>query len=246
MSGIRTALAGWKGRMGQVIGPGLERADGVALVARVEAGDDLVATCRAARVEVVVDFTVPAAAAANARRILEAGCHGVIGTTGFSAADLDDLDARARAAGKGLLVAPNFAVGVLLMQRFAVAAAKYFPRVEIVEAHHDGKLDAPSGTALRTADLLGAARAGRAPAAPSAGDDDGARGHVRAGVHVHSLRLPGLVAHQDVVFGGPGEVLTIRHDAMSRECYLPGVVLAVRAIGGRVGLVRGLEALLDL
>lgn len=242
MSGIRTALAGWKGRMGQVIGPGLERADGVALVARVEAGDDLVAACRAARVEVVVDFTTPASAAANARRILEAGCHGVIGTTGFSAADLDDLDARARAAGRGLLVAPNFAVGVILMQRFAVAAARYFPRVEIVEAHHDGKADAPSGTALRTADLLGAARAGGGPAA----GEDGARGHVRAGVHVHSLRLPGLVAHQDVVFGGPGEVLTIRHDAMSRECYLPGVVLAVRAIGGRVGLVRGLEALLDL
>lgn len=242
MSGVRTALSGWKGRMGQVLGPGLERAEGVELVARVEVGDDLVATCRAARVEVVVDFTTPAAAAANARRILEAGCHGVVGTTGFTAADLDDLDARARRAGRGLLVAPNFAIGVLLMQRFAVEAARYFPRVEIVEAHHDGKADAPSGTALRTADLLAAARAGGGPPDGL----PGARGHERAGVHVHSLRLPGLVAHQDVVFGGPGEVLTIRHDAMSRECYLPGVVLAVRTIGARVGLVRGLEAMLDL
>jgi len=245
VSAIRTALSGWKGRMGQVIGPGLERADGIELVARVEAGDDLVAMCRAARADVVVDFTTPAAAAANARQILEAGCHGVVGTTGFTAADLDDLDARARAVGKGLLVAPNFAIGVLLMQRFATEAARFFPRVEIVEAHHDGKLDAPSGTALRTADLLGAVRAGGGPEAGDGGDG-GARGQVRAGVHVHSLRLPGLVAHQDVIFGSPGEVLTIRHDAMSRECYLPGVVRAVRGIGGRVGLVRGLEAMLDL
>ena len=242
MSGIRTALSGFLGRMGQVIGPGLERTAGIDLVARVEAGDDLGAVRRAARAEVVVDFTTPTAAVTNARRILEAGCHGVVGTTGFTAADLDDLDARARAAGKGLLVAPNFAIGVLLMQRFAAEAARFFPRVEIVEAHHDGKLDAPSGTALRTADLLGAVGAGGGPDA----GDAGARGHVRAGVRIHSLRLPGLVAHQDVIFGSPGEALTIRHDAMSRECYLPGVVRAVRAIGGRVGLVRGLEAMLDL
>ena len=242
MSGIRTALAGWKGRMGQVIGPGLERAEGVTLVARVEAGDDLVAACRAARAEVVVDFTTPAVAAANARRILEAGCHGVIGTTGFGAADLDDLDAREVLRGRHREPLHQEHPHREVRRDEQALARGARPRVEIVEAHHDGKLDAPSGTALRTADLLGAARAG---GGPSAGDD-GARGHVRAGVHVHSLRLPGLVAHQDVVFGGPGEVLTIRHDAMSRECYLPGVVLAVRAIGGRVGLVRGLEALLDL
>lgn len=244
MSTIRVALAGWRGRMGQVVGPGLERAEGLELVARVEAGDDLVAACRAARAEVVVDFTTPAAAVGNARAILEAGCHGVVGTTGFEATDLDDLDRRAKAAGRGLLVAPNFAIGVVLMQRFAAEAARWMPRVEIVESHHDGKHDAPSGTALRTAEAIATAvpGAGGGPA----GGLDGARGHDAHGVRVHSLRLPGLLAHQDVVFGAPGEVLTIRHDAMSRECYVPGVVASVRAISGRVGLVRGLERLLAL
>jgi 4-hydroxy-tetrahydrodipicolinate reductase len=238
---LRVALAGWRGRMGQVIGPGLEREQDLELVARVEVGDDLVATCRAARAEVVVDFTTPAVAASNARKILEAGCDGVVGTTGFTEADLDDLDDRARAAGRALLVAPNFALGVVLAQRFAVEAARWFPRVEIVESHHDGKADAPSGTALRTADLLSRARAGGGPGEGLAG----ARGHDRGGVRVHSLRLPGLLAHQEVVFGGLGEVLTIRHDATSRECYLPGVLLAVRAIGRRTGLLHGLESLLD-
>lgn len=240
MSTIRVALAGARGRMGRVVGPGLAAAAGLELVAEVEADDDLVARCRAARAEVVVDFTTPAAAVGNARKLLEAGCHGVVGTTGFTAADLDDLDARARRAGRGLLVAPNFAIGSLLLQRFAAEAARWFPRAEIVELHHDGKADAPSGTALRTAERVADAGGGGGPSAGA----PGARGHVHRGVHVHSVRLPGLVAHQDVLLGGPGELLTLRHDAMSRECYVPGVVLAVSAIRARVGLVRGLEPLL--
>jgi 4-hydroxy-tetrahydrodipicolinate reductase len=240
LSAIRVALSGWKGRMGAVIGPGLERTDEVALVARIDAGDDLVAICRAARAEVVVDFTTPAAAVGNARKILEAGCQGVIGTTGFSASDQDALDVDARAAGRGLLIAPNFALGAILMQRFAVEAVKYFPRVEIVESHHEQKHDAPSGTALRTAHLLAAADAKDGPS----GGLPGARGHERGGVRIHSLRLPGLVAHQEVIFGGVGEVLSIRHDGMSRECYLPGVVIGVRAMRGKVGVLRGLESVL--
>jgi 4-hydroxy-tetrahydrodipicolinate reductase len=240
MSGIRVALAGWKGRMGQVIGPGLEREPGLVLVARIEAGDDLVAACRAAKAEVVVDFTTPSAAVGNARALLEAGCHGVVGTTGFAREDLADLDARARAAGRGLLVAPNFALGSILLQRFAVEAARWFPRAEVVEYHHDGKGDAPSGTALRTADLLAHAGAGGGPSAGLAGS----RGHDRGGVRVHSVRLPGLVAHQEVLFGATGELLTLRHDALSRECYLPGVVLGVRRIRERTGLVHGLESLM--
>jgi 4-hydroxy-tetrahydrodipicolinate reductase len=240
MSGIRVALAGWKGRMGQVVGPGLERAPDLALVARVEAGDDLVGACRAARVEVVVDFTTPASAVRNARAILEAGCHGVVGTTGFTEQDLADLDARAKAAGRGLLVAPNFALGSILVQRFAAEAGRWFPRAEVVEYHHDGKADAPSGTALRTADLLAGAGAGGGPEAGL----PGARGHERAGVRVHSVRLPGLVAHQEVLLGGTGELVTLRHDAFSRECYLPGVLLGVRRIREHTGLVHGLEALM--
>lgn len=238
MSRIRVALVGWKGRMGQVIGPGLERAADVELVARVEAGEDLAKALAAARCEVAVDFTTPASAASNARAILEAGCQGVIGTTGISATDLDDLDRRARSLSRGLLVAPNFALGVLLMQKFAREAARAFPRSEIVELHHDGKHDAPSGTALRTAQALHAAGSGGGPT----GGPDGARGADVEGVRVHSVRLPGLLAHQEILFGGAGELLTIRHDAFSRECYLPGVLLAVRAIRGKVGLLRGLEA----
>ena len=236
---LRVALSGANGRMGRVVAPGLEAAAGIALVARIEVGDDLVAAARAAKAHVVVDFTTPAAAASNARKILEAGCQGVIGTTGFSEADLLDLDARAKAAKRGLLVAPNFALGALLLQRFAGEAARFFPRSEIVEYHHDGKADAPSGTALKTAEVVGAAGSGGGPAG-----SDASRGCERHGVRIHAVRLPGLVAHQEVLFGGVGELLTLRHDALSRECYVAGIVAAVRAMPGRVGLVRGLESIL--
>jgi 4-hydroxy-tetrahydrodipicolinate reductase len=240
---IRVALSGAAGRMGRVVGPALEAAPDVALVARIEADDDLLASARASGAEVVVDFTTPTAAASNARKILEAGCHGVIGTTGLTLADLDDLGARAVRAKRGLLIAPNFAVGALLLQRFAAEAARHFPRAEVVEYHHDGKADAPSGTALRTAEAIGAAR-GAAGAAPAPSDRDASRGGLHHGVRVHAVRLPGLVAHQEVLFGGTGELVTLRHDALSRECYVPGVLAGVRGIRGRVGLVRGLEAIL--
>ena len=242
MSGIRVALSGAAGRMGRILAPGLEGTPGIELVARIEQHDDLVAVARAARAEVVVDFTTPAAAAANARKILEAGCCGVIGTTGFRETDLVDLDARAQAARLGVLVAPNFAMGSILLQRFAAEAARILTRCEIVEYHHDGKADAPSGTALRTAEAIAAAGSG-AGGGPGGGLP-GARGADHHGVRIHAIRLPGFVAHQEVIFGGLGEVLTLRHDAISRECYLPGVVLGVREIRGRVGLLRGLESLL--
>ena len=248
MSGerIRVALTGAEGRMGRVVGPALEAAPDVALVARIEAGDDLVLQARAGKAEVVVDFTTPAAAASNARKALEAGCHGVIGTTGLTPDDLRDLDARARRSSLGLLVAPNFAVGALLLQRFAAEAARHFASAEVVEYHHDGKADAPSGTALRTAEAIGAARRAAGAAAPVArpSDADASRGGVHHGVRVHAVRLPGLVAHQEALFGGVGELLTLRHDALSRECYVAGVLAGVRGIRGRVGLVRGLEAIL--
>jgi 4-hydroxy-tetrahydrodipicolinate reductase len=240
MASIRVLFSGAKGRMGRALLPGLASAPGVEVVAEIDLGDDLGAAARTHRAEVVVDFTTPKAAMPNARAILAAGAQGVIGTTGFSAADLDALEREALAARRGLLVAPNFALGMVLLQRFAVELVRHYPRVEVVEAHHEAKADAPSGTAQRTAERLAAA-GGRGAPAPG---PERALGADVGGVRVHSLRLPGVIARQEVVFGAPGEAIVLKHEASSRECYLPGVLLAVRAMPGRVGLLRGLDPLL--
>ncbi|MFM8385548.1 MAG: 4-hydroxy-tetrahydrodipicolinate reductase [Planctomycetia bacterium] len=240
MTRIKVLFSGARGRMGQALLPGLRAAPGLEVVSTVDRGDDLVARVRETGAQVVVDFTTAAVAMENARRILASGAQGVVGTTGFSAADLDTLEREALAAGRGLCVAPNFALGMVLLQRCAEQLVRHFPRVEVIEAHHEAKADAPSGTALRTAERL--ARAGAAPG-PGVHGEPG-RGHDVQGVRVHSVRLPGLVARQDVVFGSAGEAVVLRHEAHSRECYLPGVLLAVRAMPGRTGLVRGLEPLL--
>ena len=219
MTKIRTAFAGYRGRMGAVILPGLEREPDLEVVARVEQGDDLVALCRAARAEVVVDFTTPAVAASNARKILDAGCHGVIGTTGLSEPDLADLDARARAASRALLVAPNFALGVLLMVRFAEEAARWFPRAEIVETHHDGKLDAPSGTALA---LQRAVREG-----------DPARPYPITSERVGSV--PGI---HTLTIDGERESLSLTHAVRDRATFAVGAVSAAEWLVGRSGVFR--------
>ncbi|MDJ0523606.1 MAG: 4-hydroxy-tetrahydrodipicolinate reductase [Planctomycetota bacterium] len=239
MSEIRIVFAGSEGRMGRALLPGLHAAEGVAVVGEADVGDDLAQMIADTRAEVVVDFTTPAAAMPNARTVLAAGAHGVIGTTGFSAADLDALEAEAEAAGCGLLIAPNFSLGMILLQRFSEEAARHFPRVEIIETHHEGKLDAPSGTALRTAERLAAAGAESGPAS-----NDIARGEDVSGVRVHSRRLPGIQAQQDVLFASESETLTLSHHALSRSCYLAGVLAAVRGIRGRRGLLRGLEPIL--
>lgn len=236
MAQIRVVFSGAKGRMGQVLVPALHAADGVEVVGEVDLGDDLGAVIRDTSAEVVVDFTAPAAAMSNARAIMAAGAQGVIGTTGYTPADLDMLDAEAQAAGRGLLIAANFSLGMVLLQRFAAEAVTLLPRVEIIETHHEGKVDAPSGTAVRTAERLAAAGAVPGPS----GTDD-ARGLDVEGVRIHSMRLAGVEARQEVHFAAPGEGLVIRHDAHSRLCYLPGLLAAVRAIAGRVGLIRGLD-----
>ena len=236
---IRVVFSGAAGRMGRALCPGLRAAEGIELVAEVDVEDDLGAVARAQTADVVVDFTTPEAAVPNARAILAARAHGVIGTTGFSSDDLETLDAEARAAGRGILVAPNFSLGMILLQRFADEAVAFFPRVEIVETHHEGKLDAPSGTARSTAERLVARGAASGP-----GPDDPSRGLDVSGVRVHSLRLESVQARQEVHFGGTGEGLVLRHDAYDRSCYLPGVVRAVHAIGDHVGLVSGLEPIL--
>lgn len=198
--------------------------------------------------DVLVDFTEPGSAMKNVMYALEHGMHVVVGTTGLSQEDLRQTEQAAKAAGRGVVVAPNFAIGAVLMMHFAAKAAKFFPQVEIIELHHDRKKDAPSGTAIKTAEMIHAAGkpSSAVPVEATVETVPGARGAEMAGIHIHSVRLPGLIAHQEVIFGLPGQTLTIRHDSMSRESFMPGVLLAVREVVKTKGLVYGLENLLDL
>jgi 4-hydroxy-tetrahydrodipicolinate reductase len=246
---IRVGVLGARGRMGATVCRAVETAGDLKLVAGVDAGDraqDIVD----AGAEVVVDFTQPQVVMDNLRFCVDNGIHAVVGTTGFDAGRLDTLRSwLADRPSLGVLVAPNFAIGAVLSMRFAQLAAKYYESVEIIELHHARKADAPSGTAARTAALVAEARAaagrGAVPDATSVAED-GARGADIGGVHVHSVRLTGLVAHQEVLFGTEGETLTIRHDSLDRTSFMPGVLLAVRSVADRPGLTVGLEPLLDL
>lgn len=199
---------------------------------------------------VAVDLSVPSVVKSNVAAILAAGVAGVVGTTGLTESDLSELDEAAKAANVPLLIAPNFAIGAILMMRFATEAAKYFDSAEIIERHHDKKLDAPSGTAFKTALAMRAARgedfvAIGGDTAEENSSAIGARGGQIGGVPIHSVRLPGYLAHQEVVFGMAGQTLTIRHDAIGRECYMPGVLLAIKKVWDLpVGLTFGLEAIL--
>ncbi len=195
--------------------------------------------------DVLVDFSPGAAAAGHARAAVPAGVSPVIGGTGLSPTELTELSGLCEARGVGAVVAPNFAVGAVLMMEFARQAAPHFPHVEIIELHHDRKRDAPSGTAVKTAALIAGARGD--PPAPTVKEEEmvaGARGGRAEGVPVHSVRLPGLVTHQEVIFGGPGQTLTIRHDSINEESFMPGLLLAIRRVRALPGLVYGLEKLL--
>ena len=246
MSALPVAVFGARGRMGSEVCRAVEAADDLTLAAAIDLGDDR-ETATAGRV--VVDFTHPDAVMDNLRWCVGRGLHVVVGTTGFDDARLDEVKALlADAPGVGVVVAPNFGIGAVLMMRFAAEAAPHFESVEIVELHHPNKADAPSGTAARTARLVAAARTaagvGPSPDATSSGLPD-SRGAEVDGVHVHAVRLAGLVAHQEVLLGGHGETLTIRHDSLDRSSFMPGVLLAVRSVADRPGLTVGLEALLD-
>jgi 4-hydroxy-tetrahydrodipicolinate reductase len=224
----------------------IEADSDLALVARVGRGDpleDLVV----ARAEVAVDFTSPEVVRDNVRFYLGKGIHAVVGTSGLSSADLEDIGRWAGASRANAFVAPNFAIGAVLMMRLAAQAAPHFQRAEIVERHHDRKRDAPSSTALRTADLMNRARAEPWTATdPGTESVAGSRGGDAAGVRIHSLRLPGSVAHQEVLLGGPGETLSIRHDSIDRASFMPGVLLAIRRVSSSDDLTVGLERLLEL
>lgn len=236
---MRVAVLGAAGRMGSEVARAVEADGELELVARVGRGDALDAIVDAGA-EVAVDFTVPDAAPRNVRFALDHGIHAVVGTTGLGPDVLDDLAARAQAGAANVVVAPNFALGAVLMMRFAALAAPFFDAAEIVERHHERKLDAPSGTSLRTAALMGDARGRPWRDAPEG------RGFDASGVRIHSLRMPGSVAHQEVVFGGTGETLTIRHDSLDRSSFMPGVVLAVKRVASTPGLTVGLEHLLGV
>ncbi len=254
---IKVGVLGAKGRMGSLVCQTVRSAADLDLAAEVDISDprDALSECA-----VVVDFTSPDAVLDNVRWCIGAGLDTVIGTSGFDAARLAQVSEMLAATGAGsgppgamvprILVVPNFSVGAVLMMRFAEQAARFFDSVEIIELHHAGKVDAPSGTAARTAAMVEAARsaAGVGPS-PDATTTElaGARGAVVDGVHGHSVRLAGLVAHQEVLLGGHGETLTIRHDSLDRASFMPGVLLAVRGIGSLpAGLQVGLEGLLGL
>jgi 4-hydroxy-tetrahydrodipicolinate reductase len=236
---IRVAVVGAYGRMGIVTCDAVEADPDCDLVARVGSADglDLIIDAGA---DVAVEFTVPSSVKANVTWLLEHGVHTVVGTTGLTDDDLDELEALTGPA--HLFVAPNFAVGAVLMMRLAREAARVFPHAEVTELHHDRKVDAPSGTALRTARLIAATRPHQPPVPGPAGRH--ARGELVDGVPVHSVRLPGLVASQEIVFGGQGQTLTIRHDAIDRSSFMPGVLLAIKSVAALDSLTVGLESLL--
>lgn len=243
----KVAVFGSKGRMGRVIVDAVNGASDLELVAQCDVGDDRAAALGA---DVVVDFTHPSQVMDNIKWCVDNGLDVVVGTTGFDAEKLSAVrELLGDAPGSGVLIASNFSIAAVLMMKFAAAAAPFFESVEVIELHHPRKVDAPSGTAATTARLIAAARAeaGCAPMPDATTQEmDGARGAVVDGVHVHSVRLQGLFAHQEVVLGNPGEMLTIRDDAFDRASYMPGVLAAVRAVGSRPGLTLGIDDLLGV
>jgi 4-hydroxy-tetrahydrodipicolinate reductase len=254
---IRVGVIGATGKVGSEVARAVHAAPDLELVAGISQskagakasdalgleGSDLVLAENLdsfveAGVEVAVDFTKGEFAPEHVAWAIEHGVHVVVGTTGFS------VDEAWRDAPVGVFVAPNFAIGAVLMQRFAAQAARHLPAVEIVELHHDGKADAPSGTAAATAEAVSAART-EPWSGPPAESLPGVRGGERSGIRIHSIRLPGLVAHQEVIFGGQGQTLTIRHDSTDRTSFVPGVLVAIRWVPAHPGLTVGLDTILD-
>jgi 4-hydroxy-tetrahydrodipicolinate reductase len=255
MSTIKVGVLGAAGRMGRTVCEAIDADPMLEVAARVDpAGGDRIVTTIGDMpdVDVVVDFTQPGTVKRNIQACVARGIHCVIGTSGLGPSDFDEIDQLVAGGKANVFVAPNFSIGAVLMMHFAKQAARYLGSAEIVEQHHTQKLDAPSGTARKTAEDIAAVwkEHGRPPGGEPHPDEKetvaGARGAEVDGVHVHGLRVLGRLAHQEVLFGAPGENLTIRHDTMDRISFMPGVVLAVKKIGSRPGLTVGLEHLLDL
>ena len=252
----RVVVMGALGRMGSLLCASIDAADDLSLIARVDPRADaagaaapasplfatLAEALTATRPDVAFDFTVPAAVFDSVAGALRAGLPTVVGTTGLSDEQVETLSAIAGQHDAALLIVPNFALGAVLLMRFAAEAARYFPAAEIIELHEQGKVDAPSGTSLRTARLM---REGGAAHPHGSGETRPSRGLAADGVRIHSVRLPGMVAHQEVVFGGVGETLSLRHDSLSRESFMAGALLAIRRVPGLTGTTVGLEHVLD-
>ncbi len=263
MKPIRVAVHGALGKMGQTLVAALCREPDMHLVGAVDikaAKDYLPLPDESGRVplspkldeiltasqpQVVVDFSVAAAVMPAVRTITERRVNLVIGTTGLGADDIKEIESLAKAHGVGVVVAPNFALGAVLMMHLAKIAGKYLDYAEIIELHHERKLDAPSGTAIATARAMAQAR-GKPFATPLGGEKTASRGKEVDGIIIHSVRLPGLLAHQEVILGGAGQTLSIRHDTIGRDCYMPGVMLAIREVAKHKGLIYGLDSLLGL
>lgn len=256
MQEIRIAVSGALGRMGQEVVRMVEKEENFRLTALIDPkgkreGDlplytNLFEALTASPVDVMIDFTTPSSVYENVKTALELGVRPVVGTTGMTTDEIDTLSRIAEERKVGAVIAPNFALGAVLMMRFAQMAAKYLPNVEILEFHHDQKLDAPSGTALKTAEMIREVREERRQGHPEEEERlQGARGGYVDGFRIHSIRLPGFVAHQEVIFGKEGELLTIRHDSLSRTSFMAGVKLAVERVLTLDRLVYGLEELLD-
>jgi 4-hydroxy-tetrahydrodipicolinate reductase len=240
-------VLGAKGKVGATMVAGVEAADDLTFTTGVDAGDALSSLVDTGT-DVVIDFTHPSVVMDNLKFLIDNGIHAVVGTTGFTDERLAQVqDWLSAKPDVSVLIAPNFAIGAVLSMHFAQQAAKYFESVEVIELHHPHKADAPSGTAARTAKLIAEARKGMPPNPDATSTGlEGARGADVDGVPVHSIRLAGLVAHQEVLFGTQGETLTIRHDSIDRSSFVPGVLLAVRKIREFPGLTVGIEPLLDL
>jgi 4-hydroxy-tetrahydrodipicolinate reductase len=265
MAQTKVVVHGAAGRVGQEVVRAVQREEDLKLVGAVDInapgdtlaladgttvpfGTDFTDMLGQVKPDVVVDFTIASATMPAVRTAVDKRVNMVIGSTGFSPGDIDEMKRLCRGGKVGIFVAPNFALGAILMMHCAKIVGKYFDHVEITELHHDGKRDAPSGTALSTAQGMLRAR-GKGFEQPAVRDTvtpQPSRGLETEGIYLHSVRLPGLMAHQEVLFGGPGQTLSIRHDTINRECYMPGVILAVREITKRQGFIYGLDRLLGL
>ena len=244
---MRVGVLGAKGKVGSTMVQAVQAAEDLTLSAEVDLGDPL-SLLTVSQTEVVIDFTQPDVVMDNVKFLIDNGIHAVVGTTGFTDERLQQVRSwLAAKPGSAALIAPNFAIGAVLCMHFAKQAAPFYDSVEVVELHHPHKADAPSGTAVRTAQVIAEARKDLPPNPDATSTSlPGARGADVDGIPVHSVRLAGLVAHQEVLFGTAGETLTIRHDSLDRTSFVPGVLLAVRRIKERPGLTLGIEALLDL
>lgn len=236
---IRVLINGYKGKMGSESVMAVAKEPDIELVDKTDQGDDLIARIESSQADVVVDFTEPSCAMANTKIIAESKAGGVIGTTGFKSEELEELRSICSGKSPGVLIAPNFSISAILLMKLSVIAAQHLPDVEIIELHHPKKKDAPSGTAVKTAELI-AEKQGKTTV-PRGTSPDRALGELHFGIPVHSVRLPGFLAHQEVIFGGEGQSLTIRQDSYNRSCFMPGVVLGIRKVMEHPGLTYGLE-----